>query len=36
MLFALFHLGGHPMHPSSVLPLLGKRGTTDGSLNGVA
>jgi hypothetical protein len=36
MFFALFHLGGHPRHPSLVLSLLGKRGTTSGSLKGVA
>jgi hypothetical protein len=36
MLFALFHLGGRPGHPSPVLSLLGKRGTTGGSLKGVA
>jgi hypothetical protein len=35
MLFALFHLGGHLGHPSPVLSLLGKRGTTGGSLKEV-
>jgi hypothetical protein len=36
MFFSLFHLGGHPRYPSLVLSLLGKRGTTSGSLKGVA
>jgi hypothetical protein len=35
MLFALFHLGGYPGHPSPVLSLTGKRGTTGGSLKEV-
>jgi hypothetical protein len=35
IIFALFYLGGHPEHPSPVLSLLGKRGTTGGSLKGV-
>jgi hypothetical protein len=36
MLFAFFHIGGHLGHPSPMLSLIGKRGTTNGSLKGVA
>jgi hypothetical protein len=35
MVFVLFHLSGHPRHPSLVLSLMVKRGTTSGSLKEV-
>jgi hypothetical protein len=35
MLFAFFHLVGHLGHPSPMLSLLGKKGTTGGSLKEV-
>jgi hypothetical protein len=34
--FFLASPGGHPKHPSPMLSLLGKMGTTSGSLKGVA
>jgi hypothetical protein len=35
MLLSLFHLGGHLGHPSLMLSLMRKRGTTSGSLKEV-
>jgi hypothetical protein len=35
MHFSLFHLSGHPKHPSPVFSLLGKRDNIGGSLKGL-